>query len=100
MVDDNHYSKSSIKLRCDEIRKLCDNFQDALDAREDTLHTTVDVFRCLDQVIYILCTPSYPFRFLLLLFGVLSFLSLLVLECFASLTGQLTEVQNGSTSLI
>jgi len=50
LIDSSHYSKSSIKLRCDEIRKQCDDFQDALETRESTLQTNVDVFKCLDQL--------------------------------------------------
>ena len=70
LIEGNHYSKSSIKLRCDEIRKQCDDFQDALETRESTLQTNVDVFKCLDQVFVddclfcLLCiTPIDHFHF-------------------------------------
>eukprot|EP00795_Rhopilema_esculentum_P016729 gene16729-8182_t len=50
MIDSGHFSASSIRLRCNEIKKLCDEFEDALEKRQDVVQTNIDVHSCLDQL--------------------------------------------------
>ena len=50
LIDNEHYALSSIKLNCDEIKRLCDEFEDAVNARKNMLQTNIDVLECLNQV--------------------------------------------------
>ena len=50
MIDSEHFAASSIRLRCNEIKKLCDGFEDALEKRQGVVQTNIDVHSCLDQV--------------------------------------------------
>lgn len=51
MIDANEQSRDSIKMKCDEIRELCDNFDKAAQKREDDLKKAMDIHECLDMVI-------------------------------------------------
>lgn len=50
MIDSNEQAKDSIKMKCDEIRELCDKFDKAAQKREDDLKKAMDIHECLEMV--------------------------------------------------
>ncbi|KAJ7351026.1 guanine nucleotide exchange factor DBS [Desmophyllum pertusum] len=51
MIESNDQSRESIKMKCDEIRELCDKFDKAAQKREDDLKKAVDIHECLEMPI-------------------------------------------------
>ena len=52
MIESNDQSKDQIKLKCDEIRELCDKFEKEVQKREDGLKKAMDIHECLEMVLY------------------------------------------------
>lgn len=50
MIESNDQSKDQIKLKCDEIRELCDKFEKEVQKREDGLKKAMDIHECLEMV--------------------------------------------------
>ena len=50
MIDTDHFSASGIKIRCDEIKTLCNRFEDGVEQRRNLLQTCIDVHVSLKQV--------------------------------------------------
>ena len=50
MIEQNEYNRESIKLKCDEIRQLCDQFDKSIQKREEDLRKAMDIHECLEMV--------------------------------------------------
>ena len=50
MIDSSEQAKDAIKMKCDEIRELCDKFDRAAQKREDDLKKAMDIHECLEMV--------------------------------------------------
>ena len=50
MIDTNEQAKDSIKMKCDEIRELCDKFDKEAQKREEDLKKAMDIHECLEMV--------------------------------------------------
>lgn len=50
MIESHEQSKESIKMKCDEIKELCDKFDKAVLKREDDLKKAIDIHECLEMV--------------------------------------------------
>eukprot|EP00794_Sanderia_malayensis_P011221 gene11221-12400_t len=50
LIEQGHFSSQSIRMRCDEIKTLCDSFEDAVDERKKFLQANIDVHCCLEQL--------------------------------------------------
>ena len=50
MIESHEQSKESIKMKCDEIKQLCDKFDKAVQKREDDLKKAMDIHECLEMV--------------------------------------------------
>ena len=50
MIESHEQSKESIKMKCDEIKELCDKFDNAVLKREDDLKKAIDIHECLEMV--------------------------------------------------
>ena len=48
---DKHYSSQTIRLRCRELEKLCDDFEREAQQREENLKKAMDIHECLEQVL-------------------------------------------------
>ena len=51
MIETNDQSKDQIKLKCDEIKELCDKFDKAAQKREEDLKKAMNIHECLEMVI-------------------------------------------------
>ena len=50
MIEQNECNRESIKLKCDEIRQLCDQFDKSIQKREEDLRKAMDIHECLEMV--------------------------------------------------
>ena len=50
MMEDTHYAVEAIRHRCKELEKLCDDFEKAVQKREENLKKAMDIHQCLEQV--------------------------------------------------
>lgn len=50
MIETNEQSKDQIKLKCSEIKTLCDKFHEAVQKREEDLKKAMDIHECLEMV--------------------------------------------------
>ena len=50
MIETNDQAKDQIKLKCDEIKELCEKFDKAVQKREEDLKKAMDIHECLEMV--------------------------------------------------
>ena len=50
MIESHEQSRESLKMKCDEIKKLCNKFHKALLKRKDDLKEALDIHECLEMV--------------------------------------------------
>ena len=50
MTETNEQSKDQIKLKCSEIKVLCDKLHEAVQKREEDLKKAMDIHECLEMV--------------------------------------------------
>ena len=50
MIESHEQSRESLKMKCDEIKKLCNKFYKAVQKREDDLKEAIDIHKCLEMV--------------------------------------------------
>ncbi|XP_042195148.1 guanine nucleotide exchange factor DBS isoform X3 [Callorhinchus milii] len=50
LIQSDHYAVDSIRPKCNELRRICDNFSNEVKKRQGTLSKSLEVHTCLDKV--------------------------------------------------